>query len=120
MNSFSSQQKYYWYREATDMRKSFNGLCGLVTNEMSQSPTNGSVYIFVNKRRDKIKLLVWDRTGFVIYYKCLESGTYELPNHTEGSPSYSIKWEVLLLILEGVKLDSIKRKKRFTLSTKSA
>jgi transposase len=120
MQAFSTQHQYYWYRRPTDMRKSFNGLSGLVCNEMQQSPTNGSVFIFVNKRRDKIKLLVWDRSGFVIYYKSLEQGTFDLPRFGADQVSMSIKWEELVMILEGVKLDSIHRKKRFRYPQKRA
>lgn len=102
------------------MRKSFNGLSGLVRNEMHLSPTDGSVFIFVNKRRNKIKLLVWDRSGFVIYYKSLEKGTFDLPGFSSDQSSISIKWEELVMILEGVKLDSITRKKRFRFPQKRA
>ena len=74
--------KYFLYAHTTDMRKGFRGLSGLVRNELKRDPADGSVYIFINRRRDKIKLLVWDRNGFVLYYKSLESGTFEFPrNH---------------------------------------
>ena len=100
------------------MRKSFNGLCGLVANEIGRRPTDGSVYIFINKRRNKMKLLVWDRSGFVIYYKSLEQGTFELPGIGTTATSVSIKWGELVMILEGVLLTSIKRKKRFSFPQK--
>ena len=120
MYQFSSQHDYYLYKEVTDMRKSFNGLCGLVTNEMKRQPTDGAVYIFINRRRNKMKLLVWERSGFVIYYKSLEEGTFEIPTITESDTTISIKWDELVMILEGVKLDSIKRKKRFSFPQKRA
>jgi len=106
-------QKYFLYREATDMRKSFNGLSGLIKNELKADPLDGAVYIFINKRRNRIKLLVWDRTGFVIYYKRLEQGTFELPIMEAQSLSCTINWEQLVCILEGVILTSIKRRKRY-------
>jgi transposase len=93
------------------MRKSFYGLGSLVTNELGQNVMNGSVFIFINRRRDKIKLLVWDESGFVIYYKSLEKGTFEIPK-MEGD-SKQIKWSDLLLILEGVELKSVKRRPRY-------
>lgn len=102
--------------EPTDMRKGFYGLGNLVRVYYEREPTDGNVYIFINKRRDKMKLLVWDRTGYVVYYKTLEEGTFELPNN-EGS---EIKWDELVMILEGVKLDSIKRKKRYGFPQKRA
>lgn len=89
------------------MRKGYYGLSGLVREYMNRDPVDGSVYIFMNRTKDKIKLLVWDRSGFVVYYKSLEAGTFELP------PGHHIRWEELVMILEGVKLDSVRRRKRY-------
>ena len=58
--------QYFLYSEATDMRKSFAGLCGLVNNELNKDLTKGDGFVFINKRRTLMKVLVWDRTGFVI------------------------------------------------------
>jgi transposase len=111
MISFSSSQRFFLYRGATDMRKSFNGLCGLVTNELQKPLTTGDVFMFINKPRNSIKLLVWDRNGFVIYYKRLEEGNFEIPATDEKS--IAIKWEVLIMMLEGIALKSVKRRKRY-------
>ncbi len=111
MLSLSSRQRFFWYRGITDMRKSFNGLCLLVETEMGFDLMSGDVFIFVNRRRDRMKLLMWDRTGFVIWYKRLEEGTYEIPNLSNGQ--FEVTWEQLLLILEGVVLKSAKRRKRY-------
>ena len=113
MLPFSSAQNYYLYREPTDMRKSFNGLSGVVRSELGRNPLEGDVFIFINRRRDKIKLLVWDRSGFVILYKNLEQGTFELPQFKSEAKSHSLKWEELVLILEGVELKSVRRRKRY-------
>jgi transposase len=94
------------------MRKGFNGLSGLVANELGRDPLSGDVFIFINRRRDKMKLLLWDRSGFVIWYKRLESGTFEVPDASAGQPV--ISWEELVLILEGVELKSVRRRKRFS------
>ncbi len=91
------------------MRKGHYGLGNLVREYFKREPTDGSVYIFINRNRDKMKLLVWDRCGFVVYYKSLEAGTFELPRLNNNQ----LKWEELVMILEGVKLDSIKRRKRY-------
>jgi transposase len=112
MISFNSSQRFFLYRAATDMRKSFDGLCGLVTNELQKPFTTGDVFMFINKPRNSIKLLVWDRNGFVIYYKRLEEGTFEVPGIDEKS--ISIKWEELVMMLEGIALKSVKRRKRYT------
>jgi transposase len=111
MISFSSSQRFFLYRGATDMRRSFAGLSGIVTNELQKPLTTGDVFIFINKPRNSIKLLVWDRNGFVIYYKRLEEGTFEIPAGDEKS--VVIKWEELVMMLEGISLKSVKRRKRY-------
>ena len=113
MLSLGSTHRYYLYREPTDMRKGFNGLSGIVTSELGGDPLSGDVFIFINRGRDKMKLLLWDRNGFVIWYKRLESGTFELPDF--AATSHTIRWEELVLILEGVELKSVRRRKRFSL-----
>lgn len=118
MVPFSSTQRYFLYRPATDMRKSFDGLCGLVRSGLDGDPLAGDVYIFLNARRDRIKLLVWDRTGFVIYYKRLERGTFELPALAADQTSCAVNWSDLVLILEGVALGSVQRRQRFLLPQK--
>lgn len=79
MLSFSSTQRYFLYRPATDMRKGFAGLSGLVREHIEHELMSGDVFIFINRRRDRIKLLMWDVTGFALYYKQLERGSFELP-----------------------------------------
>jgi len=113
MFSLNAHQSYYIYSEATDMRKGFNGLSGLVRNELQKNPMNGAVYIFVNRRKDRMKILVWESGGFVLYYKLLESGTFQLPK-IQGN-STSISWHQLVLIMEGVELSSVKKRKRYDL-----
>ena len=72
--------------------------------------------MFINKPRNSIKLLVWDRSGFVIYYKRLEAGTFEIPEGNEKS--MTIKWEELVMMLEGIALKSMKRRKRYSIPQK--
>ncbi len=91
------------------MRKSFRGLCGIVNNELGQDPMSGEGYVFVNKRRTLLKILVWDRTGYLIYYKRLERGTIELPSEQHGDLSVS----TLMMMLEGIELKGIRRRKRY-------
>ena len=109
MVSFTPSMKYYLYAHVTDMRKGFRGLSGIVRNELDRDPADGRVYIFINRRRDKIKLLVWDRNGFVLYYKSLESGTFEFPKNHEPA----ISWDRLWMILEGISLESVRQRKRY-------
>lgn len=115
MLSFSSQQRYFLYRGATDMRKGFNGLIGLVRNHISHELLSGDVFIFLNKRRDRIKLLVWDRNGFIVWYKVLEQGTFELP--AAESDALEMSWTDIQLLLEGIEINSVKRLKRYQKTT---
>ena len=111
MLSFSSRQRYFLYRAATDMRKGFNGLSGLVRDHVKHGLMSGDVFIFLNKRRDRVKLLVWDRNGFVVWYKVLEQGTFELPAADEQTLEMS--WTDIQLLLEGIEIKSVKRRKRY-------
>ena len=113
MFSLNAHQRYYLYCEATDMRKGFNGLSGIVRNEMGANPLSGSVFVFVNRRKDRMKLLVWETGGFVMYYKLLEMGTFQLPEKQANNGG--ISWQQLVLILEGVELSSVKKRKRYKL-----
>lgn len=110
MITFGPAQRYFLHREPTDMRKSFDGLCGLVRSGMKRDPLSGDVFVFVNRRRTHVKLLVWDRSGFVLYYKRLEEGTFELP---KGPEAGALTWPELMLILEGVSLKSARYRKRY-------
>lgn len=111
MLSFSSRQRYFLYRGVTDMRKGFNGLSGLVRDHVSHELTSGDAFIFLNRRRDRIKLLVWDRNGFVVWYKVLEVGTFEMPR--ADNASLEMSWTDIQLLLEGIEINSAKRLKRY-------
>jgi transposase len=109
MLSLPVSWRYFLYRNHADMRKGFDGLSGLVREGLSKDPLSGDVFIFFNKRRTQVKLLVWERDGFSIYHKRLEQGTYELPSNT----SVELRGDELLLILQGISLKSVRRRKRF-------
>lgn len=111
--SFSKTLRYYVYRHAADMRKGFDGLCGLVFNEFLMSPLSGDVFIFFNQRRDRIKILHWQGDGFAIYHKRLESGTFEIPLNDSTDKNIAIDASTIQLIMEGITLSSIKKRKRF-------
>lgn len=119
MLQLSNSVKYYWYNGAADMRKSFDALCGIVNQHMQLNILQGGVYIFVNKKRNQIKLLTWDGDGLAIYYKRLEKGVYELPVINNNNPSASIDMVQLQLILQGIVLSSVRTKKRFSLNQKT-
>ena len=101
------------------MRKGFDGLSGLVRNELHQNPLSGDVFIFINKRRNQIKLLLWEGDGFSLYYKRLERGTYELPAVAGKDSSAALRSDELMLILQGISLKSVQRRKRYRIVEKN-
>jgi len=95
------------------MRKGFDGLSGIVRTHMSKDPEDGSAYLFINRKRDRMKVLLWREGGFELYYKRLESGTYELPRSMQSSDIIDLNWETLVLMIRGIRLEKISRKKRY-------
>lgn len=112
MLALNSALRYFLYRHDTDMRKGFDGLSGVVRQGLNKDPLSGDVFIFFNRRRTQIKLLLWERDGFSIYHKRLEGGTYELPLR-DGDDSIDIRSDELMLILQGISLKSVRRRTRF-------
>ena len=112
MFALTSDFCYYLYHEPTDMRKSFDGLSGLIQNRLKRPATNGEVFMFINKRRDRIKLLRWEDDGFLLYYKRLEEGTFELPGWDHHSSAYVMSWSDLFMMLKGISFKSIHYRKR--------
>jgi transposase len=109
MFALTAWQRFFLFGEAVDMRKSFDALSGIVSGQMKKDVLSGDVYIFIGKSRDKIKLLVWEKGGFVLYYKRLEAGTFHLPKSVEPALSYS----ELCLLIEGVEVEVKHRHKRY-------
>ena len=95
------------------MRKSFDGLSGLVQSELKKDPLCGAVFIFLNRRHNQVKLLLWEGDGFSLYHKRLEKGSYELPVYSSTETAISIEADQLLLLLKGISLRHIRRRKRY-------
>jgi len=106
--------RYFLFGESTDMRKSFDGLCGLVTNRLGQDPMSGDLFIFVNRRRNRIKMLRWEPGGFVLFYKRLEQGTFELPVISKQTLSKTISYGELAMIITGISLKNARKRVRFS------
>lgn len=98
-------------RQPTDMRKSFDGLCGLVRDIIKEEPWSGHFFVFFGKSRDKVKILFADRNGLTIWYKRLEKGTFKIPAGSE--PTFILDSARLTLILEGLDLQDTKARKRY-------
>jgi transposase len=96
----------------TDMRKSFDGLTGLVQECFRQDLLTGHLFLFVNRRRDRIKILYFDRDGLAIWYKRLESGSFEMPRTAEGD-GVELQPAQLAMILSGIDMRSARQRKRF-------
>ncbi|SFN50123.1 IS66 Orf2 like protein [Salegentibacter flavus] len=94
------------------MRKSFNGLSGLVKNELNREPTSGDVFVFLNRNRTHLKLLHWERGGFVLYYKRLERGSFTPPVIKEDQTSFT--WLQLVLMIEGITVEKSVQKLRYS------
>ena len=97
----------------TDLRKGFDALSGLVTTAFSQDPTSGHLFLFVNRRRDRLKILYWDRDGLAIWYKRLETGSFQLPVINRDAVSIEMSSTQLALILSGIDLRSARQRKRY-------
>jgi len=107
------------HRGATDMRKGFDSLCGIVTSQMQMNVLSGSVFIFINKKHTQVKLLLWEGDGLAVYYKRLEKGTYEVPSLNDDEEDLSISHEALQHILQGVSLRSVCKRKRYQQTAES-
>jgi transposase len=100
------------YREPTDMRKGFDGLSGIVRDQLGREPTDGSLFLFINGRQDRIKALYWDRDGLALWYKRLEAGSFERIQRGDQT-AVRIDATELSMLLGGVSLQGVKRRKRY-------
>jgi transposase len=106
----------------TDMRKSFDGLFGMVREFLGQDPLSGHLFLFLNRRRDRVKVLFWERDGLVIWYKRLEAGTFQQldpaarADHASGTAGLELTVTDLALLLNGIDLTTARRRKRYSRS----
>jgi transposase len=109
--------RVYLCAAACDMRKSFDGLHAMVTQAMELDAFGGHLFVFSNRRRDRIKILYWDRDGFAVWAKRLEEGTYAMPfSHSEttgAEPRHEITAAELGALLSGIDLRHARRRKRY-------
>ena len=95
------------------MRKSFDALCGIISAELDKNVMNGDVFIFINKPRTHLKLLVWETGGFSLFYRRLEQGTFELPAFDHDCRSLVVSADQLNFILKGISLKDVKYRSRY-------
>ena len=100
-----------------DMRRSLDGLAAMTREILREDPLSGHLFVYFNRRRDRVKILLWDRSGLALYYKRLEKGTFRLSAFEDpDSPRAEIESAELALILEGIELASARRRPRFALN----
>ena len=113
MLSLPCSVRIFIYSQPTDMRCGFNKLSMLTESFMLKDPLSGHLFVFFNKRGDKCKILFWDRTGFVIWYKRLEEGVFEKLQSSNNASSIEVDVAKLTWILEGIDLFKTRRRKRY-------
>jgi len=113
MISLPHPVRVFLHTPPTDLRKGFDALSGLVTTAFAQDPTSGHLFLFVNRRRDRLKILYWDRDGLAIWYKRLEKGSFQLPAISINAASVEMSATQLTLILSGIDLGSARQRKRY-------
>jgi transposase len=100
--------------EASDMRCGFDRLAERVRGVIGQDPLSGHYFVFRSRRGDRLKILVWDGDGFLLWYKRLESGVFKLPRVPEGARSLEVRASELAMILDGIDVSQLKRVPRST------
>ena len=100
--------------EATDMRCGFDRLAERVRGVIGQDPLSGHYFVFRSRRGDRLKILLWDRDGFLLWYKRLESGVFKLPRVPDGAGSLELRASELAMILDGIDVSKLKRVPRYT------
>lgn len=115
MLNLTTPTKIYIYTPVADMRKGIDGLSGIVRSEFGEDPTDGSLYVFINRRRDRMKILHFDGGGFWLYYRLLEAGTFEEVQGPDESHCLIIDGTQLAMLLDGVSLAAAhRRRKRYS------
>ena len=114
MFTVPQQVKIFVSLQPTDMRRGFPGLSGEVQTTLQLDPLSGHLFLFRNRRRDRIKILFWDGDGYAIYYKHLARGSFEFPSSSDPDcPVVQIRASELSMLLDGIELKGRKRRLRY-------
>ncbi len=113
MLSIPSAVRIWASRQPVDLRKSFDGLAALVRQELQQDPLSGHLFLFCNRRGDRLKILYWDRDGYALWYKRLEEGTFRLPALATDAAALELRAADLTMLLDGVDWTRVKRSRRY-------
>jgi transposase len=112
MFGLSAAVRVYFATKPADMRKSFDGLAALASGSLALDPLSGHLFVFVNKRRDRIKILYWDRDGMAVWAKRLERGTFRIPAAASGRVEMTTA--ELAALLAGIDLNTARRRVRYS------
>ncbi len=116
MLTIASGANIYVYAKPADLRKGICGLSGIVREELAGNPLDGSLFVFINRRRDRMKILHYESGGFWLYYRVLEAGTFEMLPAPEKGDAIAMDTTQLSMLLAGVSLvASERRRKRYAL-----
>lgn len=113
MLNVSAHVRIFIVLGATDLRKGFDGLMRLVSDVVKQDALSGHLFVFVNRRKDRVKLMYWDRDGLCIWYKRLETGTFQMPRANDKQRSLELEPAQLSMILGGLDIRSARKRKRY-------
>ena len=113
MLNFAPELKIYLHAGPVDMRKSFDGLFGIVSSSFERDVRDGGLFLFINRRRDRLKLLYWDTDGLAIWMKRLEGGRFQHLAATVDAEHITLDTAELNMLLSGIELTNVKRRKRY-------
>lgn len=113
MFALTELHQFYLLNQPTDMRGSFDALSGKVLNVLGRNPISGEVFIFVNRHKNRMKLLQWQSGGFVLYYKRLEKGTFSVFDKTDPGQEVRLSYTDLTMLIYGIERRNIQKTKRF-------
>ena len=106
--------------EATDMRCGFDRLAERVNAVLGENPQSGHLFVFRSRRGDRLKILIWDRDGFVLWYKRLEAGVFKMPRVEHGARAVELRASGLAMILDGIDVSKLKRVPRYERTARSS
>jgi transposase len=113
MLSLSPTIRIFLCAEPADLRKSFDGLSALVRQALGDDPLSGHWFVFRNRKGDRLKILAWEEDGWCLWYKRLEEGVFRFPGAGEGLPRIEVRAAELAMLLDGVVLEKVQRRKRY-------
>ncbi len=114
MLTLPSSVRVYLAAQPVDLRRGHDGLIAIVRGTWRLNPFDGHLFVFLGKRRDRVKILAWDRNGFVLYYKRLSQGRFSLPRIDAGAERVEMDPTTLAMLLDGIDVRFVRRPARWT------